>query len=209
MEIFYTNSEQFDTRGLSKREIELELGRLVVDFAAKNYYGVSDREIIVENKKPRFKASRPHFSISHSKNIVLAAFYDYPVGADVEFLKKRDFAAILKYLKAEHVGADVESFYAFWTAYEAKIKLQESEASVATLKLLPGFILSVVSNQLSDIKSRLKIYELTSPSASTNPSELINLKLVRDNKKNENALVAHEINSASLEFLTPLKRNIE
>jgi len=165
MEIFYVNSQHFDTKGLTKREIELELGRLVVDYAAEKHYGLKDREVVIENKKPRFKcvsrcdsgggaepstisitqSPQLHFSISHSKNIILAAFDTHPVGVDVEFLKERDFAAILKYLKAEGVKADMESFYTFWTAYEAKIKLQEEAKSVLTLKPLPDFILSIAS----------------------------------------------------------------
>lgn len=160
MEVFYIDSEQFDTKGMSKREIEIEFGRLVVDYSAEKYYGLQNREIIVENKKPRFKSAPLHFSISHSRNIILAAFSNHPVGVDVEYLKQRDFGAILKYLRAENVSTDMESFYTFWTAYEAKIKLQGEPGGLATTKLMPEFILSIACSQPIDMETDLKIYEL-------------------------------------------------
>ena len=162
MEVFYIDSKQFNNKGLTKREVEIGVGRLVVDFIAEMHYGLRNREIIIENKKPRFKSAPIHFSISHSRNIVLAGFNTSPVGVDVEYLKLRNFGAILKYLKSEHIEASMESFYAFWTAYEAKIKLQEEPKSALTMNLLPEFILSVACSQSLDIENEIKIYEVKS-----------------------------------------------
>ena len=62
---------------------------------------------------------------------------------------------------------------------------------------------------LSEIKTKLKIYEVEIPKNKTNPNELINLKQVNDSNKNDNAVEINEINTASLEFLSPLALKIE
>lgn len=55
----------------------------------------------------------------------------------------------------------------------------------------------------------LKIYEVKIPMESTNPKEEMSLKVVNVSKKNENAVVKQEINTASAEFLILLTLNIE
>lgn len=43
----------------------------------------------------------------------------------------------------------------------------------------------------------------------TLPIELINVKLVRESKKNENTVEIHEMRTAFFEFASPLALNIE
>ena len=226
MDIFYTDIEKFYT-GLSaeqaeefiaiygknyrseKKRKEHALGRFLVKYIAKNFYNLPNTDIEIKNSKPYFTGGdNLHFSISHSQNIVLAGFDTNPLGVDIEFIKPRKIKEILAHIniKADNVSPDL--FYRYWTAYEAKIKLQQPPKSYCTVKLLPEFMLSVLSGESLDINKMLRIYELASPSASIKPSELINLKLVNASSINENTVVMHEINTASLEFFEPLNRNI-
>jgi len=211
MEIFYINSELFIddlSPKISKRKLQHLLGRFLLCFVAQNHYEIDNTKIILRNEKPVFIDNNLHFSITHSKNIVAVVFDDFPVGLDVEYLKIRNYKSILETFNVNLESANAMDFYGFWTQYEAKFKLQEASKSICTLRLLPDFMLSIASGQFSDIKSKLKIYEVKSPKNSINPNELTNLKLVIDSKKNENMLVVQDINTASLEFFTPLNLNM-
>ncbi len=71
------------------------------------------------------------------------------------------------------------------------------------MQFLKDYMLSVSfsdSLDFSEIKNKLKIYEVVSPTDSIKPSELINLKLVIDSNKNENTVVAQEISTAQFDF---------
>ena len=94
-------------------------------------------------------------------------------------------------------------FYEYWTSFEAQYKSKPQ--NLTSLKF-EDYIVSVSS---SEISTKLKMYEIEIPKNKTNPNELINLKLVNDNKENDIALEINEINTASLEFLSPLALNIE
>ena len=225
MDIFYLNSNTF-LQNFSKPQIEKfiefygqnfksekrrkehALGRFLVKTTARYFYGLNNTEIGIKKNKPYFINNELNFSISHSKNIVLAGFDKMPLGVDVEEMKQRNIKDILAHMGLNIENVSEELFYRYWTAYEAKIKLQNEVNSVCTLKLLPDFMLSILGNQSFDISKILKIYELKSPNASTNPNELINLKLVKANNKNENTVVIQEISTASLEFFEPLNLNI-
>ena len=195
---------------LPKRQKEYAFGRFLAKTVCEKFYAKSDSEIAIKNKKPYF-INNPelHFSISHSKNLVLTAFGQNKTGADVEFMSERDFEKIFNYYNIKPEKFDKTTFYRFWTEYEAKIKLQTEPKSFLTLKILPDYLLSVVSEESFDIKAMLKIYELKSPTASTNPSELISRKLVNASSENENTVVIQEINTASLEFFEPLNLKTE
>ena len=223
MDIFYINSDTFlnnvDLNSLDyflegksfkseKQKRQFCLGRFLVKYIASVKFGVQNTELEIVNKKPKFIYSDINFSISHSKNIVLAAFDSSPVGVDIEFIKPRKFAEIFKYYNLNVENPSQEYFYRFWTEYEAGIKLQMPAKSTAVFQL-DNFMLAVKSYSSLGIKSRLKIYELKSPVVNTNPNELISLKPVSDNKKNENALVIQDINTASLTSFSPLNLNIE
>ncbi len=223
MEIFYIDSDTFlNNINISsldnfleeksfksdKQKIQFCLGRFLVKYIGVLKYGVENPEIEILDKKPAFKYSDIKFSISHSGNIILAAFDTEPVGVDIEFMKPRKFDEIFKYYKLKIENPDAEYFYRFWTEYEAGIKLQMPHKTSAVFRM-NNFMLAVKSYSSLGIKSRLKMYELKSPVVSTNPSELISLKPVSANNKNENTLVIQDINTASLTSFSPLNLKIE
>ena len=181
-----------------KRRIQYSLGRFIVKYVLKKY-GVNNPAIVIKNNKPCLPNKKIHFSISHTKNIILVAFWKENIACDIEFMKERDYSKVFKYCKVYPENQDKQTFYRFWTEYEAEIKLQELPKSSVTFELLKDFMLTVSVNHSFDIKNKLKIYELVNPNANTSPNELINLKLVIDNNKNENTLVAQEINTAAFE----------
>lgn len=189
-----------------KRCEQFCLGRFLVKFVLKNYYDISEPKIVVQNKKPCLEGNNSvSFSISHSHNIILAAFYKGAIGADIEFMKDRDFDRLFAYYNIEpDINSDKkEFFYNFWTKYESEIKLQQKAVSSFSMQFLKDYMLSVSfsdSLDFSEIKNRLKIYEVVSPTDSIKPSELINLKLVIDSNKNENTVVAQEISTAQFDF---------
>ena len=185
-----------------KRCIEYSLGRFLTMFVAKNFYNLENQEIIVNNKKPKFSNSNIHFNISHSKNIVAVAFDNYDIGLDFELIKDRNIEKLSNYLKKDFKS--LTEFYQYWTCFEAQYK---SKPQNLTSFKFENYMVSV--STFSEIKTKLKIYEVEIPKNKTNPNELINLKEVNDSNKNDNAVEINEINTASLEFLSPLALKIE
>ena len=89
-------------------------------------------------------------------------------------------------------------------------KIQNETKQKISFKLEPNYMLSLFSSNPDEgIKTKLKIYELKSPIDNITPSELINLKLVKESNAKENTLVAQERSIAPDEFLTPLALNME
>ena len=184
------------------------MGRHLAKEVAKVFYNIEDTEIIIENNKPKFKNADLCFNISHSNNIVAIAFDNMPLGLDIEYMKERDFKALLERYNID--SDDKEFFYQFWTEYEASIKIQAEIKHKLCFKLKDDYMLSLFSSNPEDgIKTKLKIYEVKSPTDNITPSELINLKLVKASNKNEKALVAQERTTAPFEFLTPLALKTE
>ena len=112
MEIYYLKKSEFfksinresleyfsDNRKYTSDEKYLEhlSGLFLTKFIAKHFYELSDLEIVRENNKPFFKNGGMFFSISHSKDIVLVAFNNKNVGADVEYISEnKNFKAIME-----------------------------------------------------------------------------------------------------------------
>ena len=206
MKIFYI--EFNNIQGISKKKLQSALGRHLVKEVARVFYDIQDTEIIVENNKPKFKNVDLCFNISHSNNIVAVAFDTNPLGLDVEHMKDRNFKMLLERYNID--SNDKNLFYQFWTQYEASIKIQSEIKQKLCFKLKDDYMLSLFSSNPDDgIKTKLKIYEVKSPTESIIPSELINLKLVQANNENENTLVAQERDTANVEFLTPLALKTE
>lgn len=206
MKIFYI--ELNNTQGISKKKLQSALGRYLAKEVAKVFYSIEDTEIIVENDKPKFKNADLCFNISHSNNIVAVAFDTYPLGLDVEHMKERNFKALLE--RYNITSNDKELFYQFWTEYEASIKIQSEIKQKLCFKLKEDYMLSLFSSNPDEgIKTKLKIYEVISPTDSIMPNELTNLKLVQANSANENTVVAQERMTAPFEFLTPLDLKTE
>ena len=224
MKIYYINTDTFlkniDLNSLfifsedekfkvDKRKLEFSLDRFLLFYIAKNVYSSLYPEVLIKHSKPYFKNLNVHFSISHSKNIVLICFDNYENGVDVEFIKDRNFTKLFEYYNIKDIPANRVNFYRFWTEYEAKVKLKSEVKSSLTGLFLNNFMLSVASNHSFDIKRKLKIYEVKSPIDIINPNELINLKEVIESKKKEKTLVIQEIKTALSEYFTPLNLNIE
>ena len=209
MKIFYIELKNTsELKRVEKRKLQSQLGRHLAKQIAEVFYNVQNTEIILQNEKPKFKNSSLCFNISHSENLVAIAFDDEPLGLDVEYMKDRDFKSLLE--RYNIVSNSKDLFYQFWTEYEAEYKIQAEIKQKICFKLLPDYMLSLfLSNPDSGIKTKLKIYEVKSPTDKITPNELINLKLVKESNKNENTLVAQERNTAEVEFLTPLALKIE
>lgn len=169
MKIFYIDTAKYlidndflrtfgDRKFLSEeKEKQHCFGRFLVKTVAKNFFQLENSDIETVNKKPRFKNNKLHFSISHSENIVLAAFDENPIGADIEFMKERNFKELFARYNYKGENISKELFYKFWTEYEAGIKLQGSPKNKITTKFQENFMLSVVGN----FNEEYKVYELT------------------------------------------------
>ncbi len=167
MDIFYINIDkiQIDEKKLlpsekkfssQQKEKQHLLGRYLIDKVAKEFFDIENTELKIINNKPKFKYSKLEFSISHSQNIVLAAFDNNPVGADIEFMKERNFKEILKRYNFKNLNATKEQFYEFWTQYEAGIKLQGTPKTKITIPFLNNFMLTVAGN----FDEKFKVFEL-------------------------------------------------
>lgn len=169
MKVFYIDTNEYfinpdvlknyaDRKFLSEeKEKQHCFGRFLVKTAAKEFFKLDDTEIETVNKKPRFKKNGLQFSISHSHNIVLAAFDVNPIGVDVEFMKERNFKEIFDRYNYKGENISKELFYKFWTEYEAGIKLQGSAKTKVTFSLEDNFMVTVVGNFDEDYE----IYELS------------------------------------------------
>lgn len=151
----YLSDRKFPSKDKENQHL---YGRFLVDTTAKNYFQIDDTEIEVVNKKPRFKNGDLHFSISHSENIVLAAFDKNPVGADIEFMKERNFEELFARYNYKGENLSKELFYKFWTEYESGIKLHGTPKNKFNVTLLNNFMLSVVGH----FSDEVEIFELTS-----------------------------------------------
>ncbi|MBR6098327.1 hypothetical protein IKP85_01110 [bacterium] len=163
MKIFYIKIDE-EIAGKYNRiefkKLQSKIGRYIVEYAGKNIYNITDTGIVKVNNKPKFKYSDIKFSISHSKNIVLAAFDENSLGVDIEFMKDRDFKSL-----SGHYGitaTDKDEFYRQWTQLEAEIKLQSEKGFVYTDKFEKDYMLTVISSNSKEFTP--EITELNYPS---------------------------------------------
>ena len=119
------------------------LSYLMVDRILKEVYGIENREVVFDNKKPVLKSGEKCFSISHSGEYIVLGFSDYNCGIDIEGAKgKRDWRAI-----AERMGFHSQTeddFYNDWTKYEAEYKSGAKNNSIKTF-VLDNYVLTAVS----------------------------------------------------------------
>ena len=128
-----------------KRFFEYTIGRYLIKYVGENYYNIKDSTIIVDEKgKPFFKNSNLFFSLSHSKNIVIACFDNFNCGIDVEYKKDRNLKELSKYFNEEFKTLD--NFYEFWTLKEASFKVNNQFKEKRFLKLNNDYYLTIVSN---------------------------------------------------------------
>jgi phosphopantetheinyl transferase len=134
MEVFCTDISAADAEAcypLLGEDERLRLGgltgkmktRFLVSRAFRRRVLGPDAEILTdENGRPFVKGDPVFFSMSHSGNLLVIAVDDSPIGIDVEFMKKRDFARLSAWFFGEPIpGRD--DFYRHWTRFEAGLKL--------------------------------------------------------------------------------------
>ena len=176
------------------KNIPKKYSRVILKFLLNKIYN-NDDEILENNGKPYVKSDL-YFSISHSNNILVIAFDKAEIGIDIEYLKPRNYKKILNYMGAKCENEiSQEEFYKIWTIYEAEYK-SNMKQNIMSFKY-QNYICSVSSLN----KNKPVIYEVKIPQNKISEIELMNLKLVKDNAKNENSVVAQEINIASSDFL--------
>ncbi len=171
MEIFYLRKDEFlnsidietlkrfsDGRSYLCNEKYLEhlCGLFLTKFVAKNIYGRSNTDIVLHGDKPEFVLKGLHFSISHSKNIVLVAFNNSEIGVDVEYMRPRNFEKILKRCNSNEKNPTREYFYKFWTVREAEIKLGRDITSLFSTVLDDDYIVSCVSSSILVTNFKIK-----------------------------------------------------
>ena len=144
----YSEGRAFKTE---KRMVQFCLGRFLLKHVLEHAYGIKSPKIAVQNRKPYVENGDIKFSLSHSKNIIIAAFAPFELGLDIEYMKGRDFDAICNYLERKTGNQDAETFYRFWTKYEAGIKLQSDPVSWFSTKLCNEFMLSVCAAFDTDV----------------------------------------------------------
>ena len=142
MDIFYTFIEENPDKK-EQHNFQHQTGRKLVNYVAKNIYKIENPEIEIVNNKPKFKYSDKHFSISHSKNIVLAAFDDYPIGVDIQYMRECDYIAVAKRMKLKPENNTKEAFYKAWTQYEAVFKFGQKPIFVHSEIFLKDYFLTV------------------------------------------------------------------
>jgi len=163
MKIFYIEKDKFlknikfeilekfsDGRIYKSKEKYLEhlCGLYLVKNVAKEFYNIENPEIEIKNSKPFFRYNNLYFSISHSENIVAAAFHTSNTGFDIERIKPRNYKKILKKYNIENENPTPEDFYKFWTLHEAQIKLGTPCKSSFTIPFKNDYILSCVSDEV-------------------------------------------------------------
>ena len=131
-------------------------GRFLVEKVAREIFEIEKTEIEIVNKKPRFKFAEINFSISHSENIILVAFDQNPIGADIEIMKDRNFKELFARYNYKGENISKELFYKFWTEYEAGIKLQGTPKTKINFPLFNNFMVTVAGN----FEDKYEIFEL-------------------------------------------------
>ncbi len=163
MEIYYLKKDEF-FKSINREELEkfsdgrkyvsdekyLEhlCGIYLIKYVAKRFYDVKNTEIEYQNRKPFFKSKEICFSISHSNNIVLAAFNNRNIGVDVEFMRPRDYKKIMKRYDCMDENITKEGFYRFWTLHEAEIKLNSMVKSSYSAILEDEYMLTCVCDDI-------------------------------------------------------------
>ncbi|WP_126652951.1 4'-phosphopantetheinyl transferase family protein [Chryseobacterium aureum] len=106
------------------------LGKVLLRYGLKTHYHISEPEVgILSNKKPYLKGHHLHFNISHSKDLVVCAIAEYPLGIDIEFTDSQVNCLDFKFQMTDNELKEIdtcedktEAFFTYWTRKEAVIK---------------------------------------------------------------------------------------
>ncbi len=92
------------------------------------FFGIKNYEILrTKNGKPYLRDEKVNFSISHSKGNVAVAFSLFPIGIDIECIRKYSSSVAQKVFsetEREFVEENDINFTKIWTLKEAAIKAQ-------------------------------------------------------------------------------------
>ena len=155
-----------------EKEIEHLCGIFLTKFIAKNVFDIKNTEIEITNKKPHFKTNKIYFSISHSEDIVLVAFNITNIGADIEFMRDRNYHALLNRFGQKNKKITQKGFYRFWTFKEADFKLGEDSKSIFSKTIDKEYILTCVTND--NFASKPTIKKITCKGKNINLTEELN-----------------------------------
>lgn len=173
MDIFYLRKREFlekinyeslktfsDGREFNSKDKESEhlLGIFLTKFIAKHIYDIKNTEIEIKNNKPFFKSAKLYFSISHSKDIVLVAFNNSNIGADIEYMEEnKNFKHIMNRYGIKTTNPTAKEFYKFWTGLEAEIKLGNNNIKSLHSEILEkDYMLTYVSDNIFTTNYQIK-----------------------------------------------------
>lgn len=164
MDIFYLKKSEFipfinqdslqtfsDSRIFKCKDKELEhlCGIFLTKFIAKHVYDIHNLDIELKNKKPYFVSNEIFFSISHSKDIVLVAFNNSNIGADIEYMKDgKNYKLIMNRYGHKVSNPSKKDFYRFWIVHEAEIKLNGDIKSLFSEIIERDYMLACVSDNI-------------------------------------------------------------
>ena len=122
---------------------------------------LASRKIIKEHICPDYKTLKSgkvtikggFVSISHSRNLVVVAFSENPIGVDIEAADRRiDYKKIAERMKFENCNTPCD-FFKCWTAYEADYKLGKTKERIHHTHLYrEGFLICLASTDTSAAK---------------------------------------------------------
>ncbi|WP_288447532.1 4'-phosphopantetheinyl transferase superfamily protein [uncultured Chryseobacterium sp.] len=106
------------------------LGKLLLQYGLRTHYNIAKAETgILPNRKPYLKNHNVHFNISHSRELVVCAIAEYPLGIDIEFNDPKVSYHDFKFQMTGHEFQEIDSsdnktkeFFTCWTRKEAVIK---------------------------------------------------------------------------------------
>lgn len=106
------------------------LGRVLLRHGLRSHFKIKDMKIArLPNNKPYLEGSKLHFNISHSKDLVVCAIAEFPIGIDVEFIDEKinhlDFQFQMtenEFHEINHSEDKIKDFFRYWTGKESVMK---------------------------------------------------------------------------------------
>lgn len=203
MDIYFINLENI-INTVGKARLRREYGnfhhhysRMILKYLLLKIYNINS-PVLDENKRPYIENNEIIFSISHSENLLAIMFDKKRAGIDIEYIRERNYKGVLNYYGL-NIPDDIsqDEFFQIWTVYEAEYKSKLNTTPLTFKYRNYMCSLSCESN------TPLKIYEVTIPTNKIINNELMDLIVVNNNSKNENAVVIQGISIPSSDFLSP------
>ncbi|MDR2238615.1 MAG: 4'-phosphopantetheinyl transferase superfamily protein [Chryseobacterium sp.] len=106
------------------------LGRVLLKHGLRSHYRIDVADVRRSaDHKPYLKGQNLHFNISHSKDLVVCAIAEFPLGIDVEFIDKKisylDFQfqmTMNEFSKIDRSEDQIRDFFGYWTQKESVMK---------------------------------------------------------------------------------------